>query len=95
MPADSIIHSLSNIMPDAILISVTLEDNIQIAKSLARKIRTGFTSLPIFVGGLAFNDANKISGFDTINNNTIVIRNVALIDAIRIIRSKIMTTSYA
>ncbi len=94
LPADSITHSLSKIMPDAILISVTLEDNIQIAKSLARKIRTGFTSLPIIVGGLAFNDATKISGFDTINN-TIIIRNVALIDAIRIIRSKIMTTSYA
>ncbi|MGB7881912.1 MAG: B12-binding domain-containing protein [Nitrososphaeraceae archaeon] len=94
LPADAVIYSLNNIMPDAILISVTLEDNIQIAKSLVRKIRTGFTSLPIFVGGLAFNGTNKISGFDTINN-TIVIRNVALIDAIKIIRSKIMTTSYA
>lgn len=92
LPADSIIHSLNNIKPDVILISVTLEDNIQIAKSLARKIRNGFTSLPIFVGGIAVNGTNKISGFDTINN-TIVIRNVALIDAIKIIRSKIIATS--
>ena len=72
-------------MPD-ILISVTLEDNIQIAKRLARKIRTEFTTSPIFVGGLAFNDTDKISGFDTIN--TTVIRNVALTDAIRIINQK-------
>lgn len=94
LPADSIIHSLSNILPDAVLISVTLEDNIQTAKNLIRKIRTRFSSLPIFVGGIALNNTNKPIGLDAIN--TLVIRNVSLTDAIKSmkLRLKVMPTLF-
>ena len=51
---------------------------------LVRKIRTRFPSLPILVGGLALNDRDKPIGFDT--NNTTIIRNIVLADAIEIIR---------
>jgi MerR family transcriptional regulator, light-induced transcriptional regulator len=87
LPADSIIDSLRYYLPDAILISVTLEDNIQTTKNLVRKIRTSFPSLHILVGGLALNGRNKPIGFDT--NNTTIIRNIVLADAIKIIRSKV------
>jgi MerR family transcriptional regulator, light-induced transcriptional regulator len=87
LPADSIIDSLSRLLPDAILISVTLEDNIQTAKNLIRRIRTKFSSLPIFVGGLAINEAVRPFGFDT--TNTIVIRNIGLVDVVKTIRSKV------
>jgi cobalamin-dependent methionine synthase I len=78
LPADSIIDSLRCYLPNAILISVTLEDNIQTTKNLVRKIRTSFPSLPILVGGLALNGRDKPIGFDT--NNTTIIRNIALAD---------------
>jgi cobalamin-dependent methionine synthase I len=95
LPSDSIIHSLNNIQPDMILISVTLEDNIQTTKNLIRKIRTGFSSLPIFVGGIALNNTNKLEGFDALN--TSVIRNVSLPDTIKSIKSRlnVMPTSHA
>jgi hypothetical protein len=54
---------------------------------LVRKIRIRFPSLPILVGGLALNDRDKPIGFDT--NNTTIIRNIVLADAIEIIRSKV------
>jgi cobalamin-dependent methionine synthase I len=91
LPADSIIDSLNRVLPDAILISVTLEDNIQTAKNLVRKIRTKFSLLPIFVGGLAINETVKMFGFDTVD--TIVIRNIALVDVVKTIRSKITQKS--
>jgi MerR family transcriptional regulator, light-induced transcriptional regulator len=91
LPADSIIDSLNRLLPDAILISVTLKDNIQTAKNLVRKIRTKFSSLPIFVGGLAINEIVRPFGFDAIN--TIVIRNIALVDAVKTIRSKVTPKS--
>ena len=93
MPADSIIHSLNNIQPDVILISVTLDDNIQTTKNLIRKIRTRYSSLPIFVGGMAFNNnnnTNKLSSFDTFN--TTIIRNVSLVDAIKSVKLKVTPT---
>jgi MerR family transcriptional regulator, light-induced transcriptional regulator len=92
LPADSIIESLRHILPDAILISVTLADNIQTAKNLVRKIRTRFSSLHLFVGGLALNDADKPLSFDS--NNITVIRNAPLIDTIKVIRSRVTSISY-
>jgi methanogenic corrinoid protein MtbC1 len=91
LPADSIIDSLNRLLPDAILISVTLDDNIQTAKNLVRKIRTKFSLLPIFVGGLAINETVRPFGFDTIN--TIVIRNIALVDVVKTIKSKVTPKS--
>jgi methanogenic corrinoid protein MtbC1 len=95
LPSDSIIHSLNNIQPEMILISVTLEDNIQTTKNLIRKIRTAFPSLPIFVGGIALNNTNKLEGFDSLN--TLVIRNVSLPDTIKSIklRLNVMPTPHA
>lgn len=92
LPADSIIDSLLRFVPDAILISVTLEDNIQTAKNLVRKIRTRFSSLPIFVGGLALNVTNKPVTFNA--NNITIIRNVMLAEAIKVLRSKITSKSH-
>jgi MerR family transcriptional regulator, light-induced transcriptional regulator len=91
LPADSIIDSLNRLLPDAILISVTLDDNIQTAKNLVRKIRTKFSLLPIFVGGLAINETVRPFSFDTIN--TIVIRNIALVDVVKTIKSKVTPKS--
>ena len=90
LPADSIINSLNNILPDAILVSITLTDHIQTTRNLIRKIRTKFPSLNIFVGGLALNDPNKI--YDLSVTSIHVIRNMVLADAIKLIRSTIVHT---
>jgi methanogenic corrinoid protein MtbC1 len=90
LPADSIINSLNNILPDAILISITLTDHIQTTRNLIRKIRTKFPSLAIFVGGIALNDPNKIYDFSV--TSLYVIRNMMLADAIKLIRSTIALT---
>ena len=85
LPADSVINSLKNFIPDAILISITLTDHLQTTRNLIRKIRTQFPFLPIFVGGIALNHPNKTSDFNTAN--TYVIRNMVLADAIKFVRS--------
>ncbi len=91
LPTESVISALNYILPDAILISVTLMDHLQTTKSLIKKIRARFSSLPIFVGGIALDeDENKTSDFEIIN--TIVIRNVPLVDLIKLIKSKLMPT---
>ncbi len=88
LPSDSVISSLKNIFADAILISITLTDNLQTTRSLIRKIRTQFPSLPIFVGGIAINHPNKTSDFNAAY--TYVMRNMVLVDAIKLIRSTIL-----
>ena len=85
LPADSVINSLKNFIPGAILISITLTDHLQTTRNLIRKIRTQFPFLPIFVGGIALNHPNKTSDFNTAN--TYVIRNMVLADAIKFVRS--------
>jgi len=90
LPAESVINSLNNISPDAILISITLTDHIQTTRNLIRKIRTKFPSLTIFVGGIALNDPNKTSDFNA--TNVYFIRNMVLADAIKLIRSTIVRT---
>lgn len=90
LSADSIINSLSDIFPDAILISITLSEHIQTTRNLIRKIRTKFPSLTIFVGGIALNDPNKISDFNA--TNAYAIRSMILADAIKLIRSILVRT---
>ena len=75
LPAESAINSLNNIIPDAILISITLPEHIQTTKNLIRKIRNKFPKVHIFVGGIALNDLNDTPGFDA-GTNTTVIRNM-------------------
>jgi cobalamin-dependent methionine synthase I len=90
LPADSVINSLSDIFPDAILISITITDHIRTTRNLIRKIRTKFPSLTVFVGGIALNDPNKISDFNA--TNAYVIRKMMLANAIKLIRSIIVRT---
>jgi len=61
-PTDAIIRFIKENSPDAILVSITLEDNIQYAKKLIIKIREKFKA-PIFVGGYAL-ACKKDLGFD-------------------------------
>ena len=88
LPADSVINSLKNFTPDAILISITLTDHLQTTRNLIRKIRTHLPYLPIFLGGIAINHPNKTSEYNTAY--TYVIRDVVLADAIKLIRSTIL-----
>ncbi|MGH9975807.1 MAG: cobalamin B12-binding domain-containing protein [Nitrososphaeraceae archaeon] len=88
LPADSIINSLKNFIPDAILISITLIEHLQTTRNLIRKIRTYLPSMPIFIGGIALNHPNRPSDFN--NAYTYVIRNMILADAIKLIRSTII-----
>ena len=88
LPADSIINSLKNFIPDAILISITLIDNLQTTRNLVRKIRTQLPSLPIFIGGIALNYPNKTFDFNTAY--TYAIRNMTLADAIKLVSSTII-----
>jgi methanogenic corrinoid protein MtbC1 len=85
LPAESVINSLSSLYVDAILISITLRENIQTTRDLIRKIRYKFPYLPIFVGGIALNDSEKF--FDFGATNVYVIRNMMLADSIKLVRS--------
>jgi hypothetical protein len=88
LPAESVINSLNDILPNAVLISVTLMDHLQTTKKLIRKIRTKFSDMPIFVGGIALNDTNKTSDFEAINAT--VIKYVTLTDAIKFVKSTML-----
>lgn len=88
LPADSVINSLKNFIPNAILISITLTDHLQTTRNLIKKIRTHLPYLPIFLGGIAINHSNKKSDYDSAY--TCVIRDMVLADAIKLIRSTIL-----
>ena len=51
-PSESILQSIKTIKPDAVLVSITLQDNIKVAQRLVKKIREHYNS-PIFIGGQA------------------------------------------
>ena len=55
-PANSLVEFIKTIHPTAILISVTLEDNIKPAQRLVKKIIDANKKLDIFVGGQAFDN---------------------------------------
>ena len=61
-PANSLVEFIKTIHPTAILVSVTLEDNIKPAQRLVKKITDSNKKLDVFVGGQAFD--NKRSKFD-------------------------------
>ena len=61
-PANSLIEFVRTINPTAILVSITLEDNIKSGQRLVKKINDVHKRLPIYVGGQAL--TGKKSKFD-------------------------------
>lgn len=51
-PSESILQSIKTIIPAAVLVSITLQDNIKVAQRLVKKIREEYDA-PIFIGGQA------------------------------------------
>ena len=52
-PANSLVEFVKSIHPTAVLISITLDDNIKAGQRLATKIHEQYKKLPIYVGGQA------------------------------------------
>ena len=52
-PANSLVEFVKSIRPTAILISITLDDNIKAGQRLATKIHEEYKNLPVYVGGQA------------------------------------------
>ena len=71
-PANSLVEFIKSIHPTAILISITLDDNIKAGQRLTNKIYEQYKRLPVYVGGQALN--GKKSKF----NATIIESNTAL-----------------
>ena len=71
-PANSLVEFIKTIHPTAILISITLDDNIKAGQRLTNKIYEQYKRLPVYVGGQALN--GKKSKF----NATIIESNIAL-----------------
>jgi len=55
-PAESLIEFIKTTKPDALIVSITLEDNIKSGQRMVKKIHDTFKRLPIFIGGLAFTE---------------------------------------
>ena len=52
-PANSLVEFVKSIHPTAVLISITLDDNIKAGQRLATKIHEQYKKLPVYVGGQA------------------------------------------
>lgn len=57
MPTESILNFIDSNNPHAVLLSITLKDNLQAGQRLIRKIKDEF-DIPIFVGGYALQGEN-------------------------------------
>ena len=71
-PANSLVEFIRSIHPTAILISITLADNIKAGQRLATKIHDQYNRLPVYVGGQA------LSGRKSKFNATIIEPNTTL-----------------
>ena len=71
-PANSLVEFVKTIHPTAVLISITLDDNIKAGQRIATKIHDQYKRLPVYVGGQALN--GKKSKF----NATIIEPNITL-----------------
>jgi methanogenic corrinoid protein MtbC1 len=60
VPAESVVSYVTDINPDIIFISITLEENIKAGRNLINKIRTNFSSILIFVGGIAITKNDRL-----------------------------------
>ena len=63
-PANSLVEFIKSVHPTAILISITLDDNIKAGQRLATKIHDQYKKLPVYVGGQAL--IGKKSKFNAI-----------------------------
>ncbi|MBT3762281.1 MAG: cobalamin B12-binding domain-containing protein [Candidatus Nitrosopelagicus sp.] len=57
LPADAILNFIDSNKPDAILLSITIEDNLLAGQRLVRKIRT-HKKIPVLIGGYALQSKN-------------------------------------
>ena len=55
-PAESLIEFIKTAKPDALIVSITLEDNVRSGQRMVKKIHDTYKKLPIFIGGLAFSE---------------------------------------
>ena len=58
-PANSLVEFVKSIHPTAVLISITLDDNIKAGQRLATKIHEEYKNLPVYVGGQALIGKNS------------------------------------
>ena len=58
-PAESLIEFIKTTKPDALIVSITLEDNVRSGQRMVKKIRGAYKKLPIFIGGLAFSEKSN------------------------------------
>ena len=58
-PAESVLNFMRTIIPDVVIISITLPDSIPSGQRLAKKIKEYNKKLPVFVGGQAFKNGSK------------------------------------
>ena len=71
-PANSLVEFIKSIHPTAVLISITLDDNIKAGQRLTKKIYDQYKRLPVYVGGQA------LSGRKSKFNATIIEPNTTL-----------------
>ena len=69
VPAESVISYIRELKPDTIFISISLDENIKVGKSLVKKVRSLFSSTPILVGGIAITKEDKLNFDATILPN--------------------------
>ena len=82
-PAESLIEFIKTAKPDALIVSITLENNIRSGQRLVKKIHEAYKKLPIFIGGSAFSEKTKFK-FD----GKLIIEDYALEQIPRIIKKK-------
>ena len=69
-PANSLVEFIKSIHPTAILISITLDDNIKAGQRLTKKIYDQYKRLPVYVGGQALNGKKSKFNATIIESNT-------------------------
>ena len=69
-PANSLVEFIKTIHPTAILISITLDDNIKAGQRLTKKIYDQYKRLPVYVGGQALNGKKSKFNATIIEPNT-------------------------
>ena len=69
-PANSLVEFIKTIHPTAILISITLDDNIKAGQRLTKKIYEQNKRLPVYVGGQALNGKKSKFNATIIESNT-------------------------
>jgi len=58
-PSESLIEFIKTAKPDALIVSITLEENIKSGQRMVKKIHETNKKLPIFIGGQAFTEKNN------------------------------------